>query len=150
MNMMDNENKLPTPFELFNVECGKGWNNIIQPLFDYIEQYNKEHDDKIEVLQVKEKFGSLRFYTNFFDNKLGEMIEDAESESNETCELCGSKEKVGKTFGWITTCCQDCAKKIAKNRNNTIKWRPNKIEDNFKFYLIDKDGNIEKVERLIK
>lgn len=55
---MEENNELKEPYELFGVECDKGWYHIINPIFDYIEKYNKENpDNKIKVLQVKEKFG---------------------------------------------------------------------------------------------
>ena len=86
-------NKPKTPYELFDVECGNGWGELLKPIFDYIENYNKDKDDKnkIEVCQVKQKFGTLRFYTSFSTDELDELIEKAENESAHTCELCGSK-----------------------------------------------------------
>lgn len=113
-----------TPFELFHVECEDGWKSLIQPMFDYIENYNKDKnaDKKIIVHQVKEKFGSLRFYTNFYTEELLEMIRNAEQESFHVCEFCGSKENVGHTCGWITTLCKDCAKKLAQKRDRQILW----------------------------
>lgn len=103
------DKKLMTPWELFGVECGSGWNKLIMPLFEYIEQYNKDKDDdhKIVVLQCKEKFGGLRFYTNFTDKTLGEMIDKAEDESYEICEWCGEKGKL-RDDGWMITLCDKC------------------------------------------
>ena len=137
--------KLETPFELFNIECGKGWFDLLKPIFEYIESYNKDdsNKEKIEVLQVKEKFGGLRFYTNFQTNELYRLIEEAELKADNTCELCGSTDKVGKTLGWITTCCEECAKKIAKNSySEYIRWRPNNIVDGLKWYEINKQGEM--------
>lgn len=137
--------KLKTPFELFNVECGKGWFELLKPIFNYIEEYNKDESntEKIEVLQVKEKFGGLRFYTNFETDELSKLIEEAEFKADNTCELCGSTEKVGKKLGWITTCCEECAKKIAKNGYyEIIRWRPNNIVDGLKWYEINKQGEM--------
>lgn len=138
--------KIKTPFELFNVECGKGWFDLLRPIFEYIERYNKDekNKEKIEVLQVKEKFGGLRFYTNFQTNELSKLIEEAEFKADNTCELCGSTEKVGKTLGWITTCCEECAKKIAKNNySEYIRWIPNNKEEGLKWYEINKQGEIK-------
>lgn len=118
-------NKSPEPYELFGVECGGGWKELLKPIFDYIEKYNqdKSDEDKIVVLQCKEKFGQLRFYTNFETEELSQLIEYAECDSWETCEMCGSKEHIGHTSGWIMTVCHDCIKKIVvKNKNNRI-WR---------------------------
>lgn len=47
------------PYELFGIECGKGWEHLYQPLIDYVEKYNvgKEGNDRMEIHQIKEKFG---------------------------------------------------------------------------------------------
>jgi hypothetical protein len=122
-----NNQVMHTPFELFGMECASGWNHLIKPLFEYIEQYNqdKEDDKKIVVTQVKEKFGGLRFYTNFATQELHDMISKAEEESYETCEFCGTKENVGHTSGWITTCCRKCLEEKAKQRGISYKWKFN-------------------------
>ena len=59
--LRENEPKVEPkhPYELFGIECDKGWEKLYQPIIDYIEDYNKdkEGDDRIEILQIKEKFG---------------------------------------------------------------------------------------------
>lgn len=129
-----------TPFELFRVECRSGWNHLIKPLFEYIEKYNqdKKEEDKIEILQVKEKFGGLRFYTNFYTKELDDLIDKATEESYQTCELCGTKENVGHTEGWITTCCKECVKQMARKRGRPYRWT---IDS--KTITINHDGEIE-------
>ena len=93
--------KLQTPYELFGVECGDGWKGLLKPIFDYIEKYNSEHTkNPIVIEQVKEKFGQLRFYVNFETEELSKLIEDAECDSWETCELCGSK-KTYWSYNWV-------------------------------------------------
>lgn len=120
------ENK-ETCYELFGIECGDGWREILKPIFDYVSEYNKEHadDSQLEFMQIKEKFGGLRVYMNFYTEELRELIEKAEMASYETCEMCGSTENVGTIInGWITTCCEDCVKKIAEKRvDRIIKWK---------------------------
>lgn len=136
---------IPYPFELFGVECGKGWNKLIDPLFEYIKEYNKDknEDEQIKVLQVKEKFASLRFYTNFTTSELSKMIEDAEDKSYHTCEYCGSTENIGHTIGWITTMCHDCAKRLAKEQNGHKLWIR---EDNKKAYFVFPDKEDEETD----
>ncbi|MCD8207105.1 MAG: hypothetical protein LUD72_04115 [Bacteroidales bacterium] len=115
----------PKPYDLFPVECAQGWRKVIEPLFDYIEEYNKDKDtdDKIIVEQVKEKFGELRFYTNFNEETLGDMIGEAEDKADHTCEYCGSEEDVYKVSrsGWIKTLCQKCADKYGYTRGKFFK-----------------------------
>jgi len=55
--------------------------------------------------QVKEKFGTLRFYYSGGDEYISGLVSMAESMSGVTCEECGNPGKqVGG--GWITTLCQ--------------------------------------------
>lgn len=103
-----NKQKPQEPYELFGIECGKGWNKLIVPILDYIDLYNSGHDDKIEILQIKEKFGGLRIYTSFSTPELDQLIDDAEEQSFKTCEYCGSTENVSQTTGWIKTLCRKC------------------------------------------
>jgi len=60
---------------------------------------------QVVVVQVKEKFGSLRFYYDGGDDVIRGMVSVAESMSSRTCEKCGAPGKrVGG--GWITTLCK--------------------------------------------
>jgi hypothetical protein len=68
----------------------------------------------VEASQVKEKFGTIRFYIgpveSKYDDRVYEWIDQAEEQSSKTCEHCGApgKERSG---GWILTLCDDCQKK---------------------------------------
>jgi len=59
--------------------------------------------------QIKEKFGTLRFYTSGGDDYTDGVVRMAESLSCVTCEVCG---KPGMTTGkgWIKTTCEEHAK----------------------------------------
>lgn len=90
-----------TPYDLFGVEVGKGWHSIIIPLI-------KECNEKgIVITQIKEKFGTLRFYVAGCSDEMWEKIEAAEKLSATTCEDCG---KPGKLIsgGWLRTLCDEC------------------------------------------
>ena len=58
--------------------------------------------------QVKEKFGTLRFYYSGGDDYISGLASMAESMSAVTCEECGNP---GKTVGggWLTTLCKEHA-----------------------------------------
>ena len=43
--MEEKQEKLLTPIKLFGVECGKGWYELIIPIAEYIEKFNKEHPE---------------------------------------------------------------------------------------------------------
>jgi len=64
-------------------------------------------------VQVKEKFGGLRFYVQAATDKHYDYISFAESMSYRTCEMCGAP---GKTYtdGWHTTLCDIHAAMVGK------------------------------------
>ena len=59
---------------------------------------------QLTVMQVKEKFGTLRFYADGGDTATYCMINMAESMSSCTCEQCGAPGKL-RSSGWARTLC---------------------------------------------
>jgi hypothetical protein len=129
------------PFPMFGFECGDGWYNILNSLCFQIQSYidwheklnqniierNKEEDPEgqinqqmlqpyipqVIVTQVKEKFGTLRFYYDGGDEKIDGMVRMAEAMSAVTCEVCGN---VGnfRGRGWYYTSCDEHAREEDK------------------------------------
>ena len=71
-----------------------GWFDILWRLCEDLEplvaQFEEETGLHFEVLQVKEKFGGLRFYVNCRRNEaIRQRIGAAAQESFHTCEICG-------------------------------------------------------------
>jgi hypothetical protein len=93
----------------WGIECGDGWFNLIDNLCDLL-QWDSDHNKypQIEAVQVKEKFGTLRFYVNGTNLQQEGMISFAEYLSGSICERCGSMEDVSQTNGWIVTLCKKC------------------------------------------
>ena len=91
-------------------ECGSGWNQLICDLIkDLIAiGWNKE------IAQIKEKFGTLRFYPGGCTDEQWKLIEEAERKSSTICEYCGSEDADLYTDGWYTTECKDCRNKKNK------------------------------------
>lgn len=89
-------------------ECGDGWFDIIKLLCYMIQSridFNSHLNfDQVVALQVKEKFGSLRFYVHGADAYVDGLISYAEALSGKTCDMCG---KPGKSSGdgWIAVRC---------------------------------------------
>ena len=93
-------------------ECGDGWYTLIDTLCGTIQSYidNNQHLNvpQVEVVQVKEKFGGLRFYTHGGNDKIDGMIWLAESMSYRICEECGNPGRVRKG-SWIRSLCDNHA-----------------------------------------
>ena len=115
---------------------GAGWNNIIDVLCctissnlnsaknrlrgateyprddngEWLEKcqadYDKEIDELPVISQVKEKYGTLRFYVHNSTDRVASLIDFAELMSGCTCEVCGKPGKTGGN-GWIRTLCID-------------------------------------------
>lgn len=92
----------------FGFCCGDGWFDILKNLIINIQKLdiNKE----VQVFQIKEKFGTLRFYINGGSDEIHELINQAEILSGKTCEECG-KPATQVTRGWIKNLCDECYKK---------------------------------------
>jgi len=96
-------------------ECDDGWYWLLDMLCGLL-QWDIDHNKhgQIEAVQVKEKYGTLRFYTDSSDDKQEGLISFAEYLSGYVCEHCGSTEEVTQTKGWIVTLCKPCLKEYKK------------------------------------
>ena len=90
---------------IWGFECGDGWFDLIDELCSTIQNYiDNNNQVQVTVSQVKEKFGTLRFYCAN-DNRLVQgMIWFAEAMSERICETCGAKGKL-ITKGWHYVAC---------------------------------------------
>jgi hypothetical protein len=91
--------------EMGLTSVGKGWAPLINRVFDKLETIK----GSIKIVQVKEKWGGLRIYTDYSNKELDKVIYDAEHESLEVCEVCGQSGKLrGKS--WYYTSCDEHVK----------------------------------------
>jgi len=105
--------------EVKHIECDIGWYKLIDRLSKDLEKLiielkeNDYEEDQYEFLpcasQIKEKYGSLRFYMSSGTDKMDKLIEKAEQESCEICKICG---KIGRIddSGWLSCLCEKCRK----------------------------------------
>jgi hypothetical protein len=100
---------------VWGFDCGDGWYFLIRNLCQSIQgridsnPHLKLHQPT--VFQVKEKFGSLRFYTDASDQETYGMIWFAEHLSSHICEECGKEGRIIKEGGWYSCRCYGCWKK---------------------------------------
>ena len=113
--------------------CGDGWFNILDQLMGNIQHHidwknkNTEVVPQVTLDQVKEKFGTLRFYYTGGDDYISGMVTLAESLTGVTCESCGN---VGERRGggWVHTYCTPCeeAREIARAKADE-EWEHRKL-----------------------
>jgi len=128
--MMVNRNKdMKETCMCWGFECGDGWFQILNQLMANIQHHIdwKERQREVAIRfnskaasgemrevpeevpqvildQVKEKFGTLRFYYSGGDDYISGLVSMAESMSGITCETCG-KPGTQTGGGWIKTAC---------------------------------------------
>jgi len=82
--------------------CGEGWRSIISQLI--IDLFDLGWDGAL--LQIKEKWGELRFYIGTGSDAVYDRIDEAERLSRETCIVCGAKGQVVCEYGWYQPLCE--------------------------------------------
>lgn len=93
---------------------GDGWLPLIDRLCSWL-QFNTDHNShnpaygQVQAVQVKEKFGGLRFYIDQGSPEQYAVISFVESLSYHTCEVCGAPGS-SRTGGWVRTLCDEHAK----------------------------------------
>jgi len=95
---------------------GKGWYSLFEEACQLLESYRDRCPD-IHLLQVKEKFARLTVYVGFVDasielcREIYDALETICDKSEQTCENCGSTEKVTKGAPngyWLRSLCESC------------------------------------------
>lgn len=95
------------------IEWANEWNaKVNDPDYKWDSLAEREPRDvpkevpQVVAMQVKEKFGSLRFYVSSADDEVFAMIDMAENMSCVTCEVCGSPGEL-RNEGWMKTLCDE-------------------------------------------
>lgn len=95
-----------------------GWRKAFgEQMCDEIEKELEKHNlqEKYRIAQIKEKYGTLRWYDFGATEKiLKEIIPKYEKLSAHTCINCG-KPATKVTLGWISPYCDDCCPKRGRS-----------------------------------
>jgi hypothetical protein len=91
--------------------CGPGWHPILDRLLSDMQKSAREDVLlKLEVPQVKEKFGGLRVYLRGGNRRVQDRIAQAEKEAARSCEGCGGESPgLNSCGGWYSNICDSCA-----------------------------------------
>ena len=105
----------------YGFECEDGWFDLIWELCEEIEKsenimkFDKQAKklllgkDDLNVFQVKEKYGGLRFYMDGCSVETQKIINKFEDKSLTICERCGTFGEI-RSGRWVKVLCDKCNK----------------------------------------
>lgn len=130
------ENYVDDLYSAFGVECQDGWYDLIYELCEEIMKAYTDEGRLVDLVvdQIKEKYGTLRFYYHFggqsetiqsldvmgvggirimsksapFEDKIASIVAKYEEKSAHICEDCGSPGVLRPDLGWVLTLCDAC------------------------------------------
>ncbi|MFH5774396.1 hypothetical protein ACHFJ0_09080 [Paracoccus sp. NGMCC 1.201697] len=89
--------------------CGPGWYPLIARLSaDLAVIIGQDGLTRFRVVQVKEKFASLRFYVKGGNERILTRIAEAMREAETTCERCSASACIRPVDGWLSALCDRC------------------------------------------
>jgi hypothetical protein len=105
---------------------GPGWETLLDEILEQIQKKCDEMKCQFVAEQVKEKFGTLRFYYDIekegcTPEQLGAMeqfayamIALAETRSTQECMECGKEARIKTIKNWMMCVCEECYDRITK------------------------------------
>lgn len=118
-----------------SISCGIGWKDIVFKLVEELDRiwtgYKKKNGREVwKLLQVKEKFGGLRFYPELPDDENGDLksrkeqsyasMDFAETEAWKTCEQCGKPGHAVSVQYMIATVCDACEARMKETSTSKL------------------------------
>lgn len=108
----DRNASMQTTCMCWGFEVGDAWEPLIRDLSAKLETMIMEQPpgerEFYAAAQVKEKYGTLRFYMTSSTEEMDKAIEEAERVSAVTCESCGAPGKLGVVNYWWSVRCDGC------------------------------------------
>ena len=108
--------------------------------------------DKLRIIELKEKFGGLRIYTNGVPEEINEVIRKYEFISEYICMFCGNPNAFNiNNGGWFMPICEKCWNNRNKKRriggykevpwSEKIKEEWEYLPNSYKYTTFSKNGN---------
>ncbi len=123
-------------YSAFGCDCADGWYDLLRSLCTEIRDAYAEAGLPVDIGidQIKEKFGTLRFYCHTWEHvdrtpeneaayrevhlKIDEIVSRYEDKSEEVCEECGKSGVLRNDLSWIQTLCDECVTLVEERRKN--------------------------------
>lgn len=95
--------------KIWGFSCEDGWFSIIETALAVIKNHCERKKIDCHFVQIKEKFGGLRMYSEGGDDFIDGVVTLAESLSYQTCEVTGNPGYLCTTGRWLKTLCPEQA-----------------------------------------
>jgi len=106
----------------WGMECDDGWYELLNDLLEKLDYLSKHSGVQVVADQIKEKFGTLRFYYStiptsdlnidpIVDEIISDVVSAAERRSAYICENTGKRGELCSRMGWLRTLSREEAKK---------------------------------------
>lgn len=125
-------------FDYTLLDCiPKGWKKafglqMAEEIQEYLNTLPKKERKKFIITQIKEKYGSLRIYMNYYTKELDKIISKYEKLSEITCVICGQKATY-MSVGYILPYCDNCKNKDKSQKYKKINKRNKAYKMSFAF-----------------
>ena len=97
---------------IYGIGCNDGWYDLVYNMCENIQKISDSKKIDCSIIQIKQKFGILRVYTNTNtntntnDNEIENIIRKFESLSKNICEICGNSGMLSfSKLKWCKTLC---------------------------------------------
>ena len=87
----------------FDFSPPHGWINIVEQLVHDVVKVQPD----VQIIQVKEKIGGMRFYVDSATKEVYDLIDKAETLSEQTCQVCGKSGTIKRVGGWYACVCPE-------------------------------------------
>lgn len=102
----------------WGLEHGPGWYNILWEMSEKLVK--AKPPETFQFTQIKEKFGTGRFYWQGAGKKIQKIVDKYEHMTYYTCESCGRVQKptTVREGGWVYNMCDECWKVFNEKRRH--------------------------------
>lgn len=100
-------------------------------------------DSKFKLVQIKEKFGSLRFYADGMTDAMSTVASVYETISYHACIKCGNIQNIARTDEWIQPICRQCAR-LDGSKWESLHLAPSLTHESFNYTIYKQTGELKR------
>ncbi|TMV02585.1 hypothetical protein FGK63_20370 [Ruegeria sediminis] len=108
-----------------HMESRPGWIPLVIEVLETIKEHaDFTGDQPPNIVEIKQKLGGLRIYTDPSPDHVLSVLERAEIKAESTCEICGNAARVQDFYGYLACRCSWCAHDLIDERRGVHSPEP--------------------------